>query len=408
MIIREKDESKGSGRIPGMKDQSYRVVLEGTVREGFERGDVVKRLAAIFKKDAHLIEKLLTGTPRQIRGGLSFEAAAKYKKVLDKAGAATRIEPEEAGPLAPLHETPPREEAPEDSRPISAKERPTSAHAAAAVVCPKCGYSPTSANDVLLTRGDCPRCGLRVRKDLETAETEPGEDLSVRARRRPEVIYFDRTPASWDRRAVAGIHTFGLFLAVYTGLVFLFILTFVPLESLPSHLGTKFLDTVFQDFPVFLLSTAIVIVTCVVPIFNKGLSWGQRLAEIEVLYTKEAQIGGLYMTLIFRTIVALALTFLPGWLILWLGSLLGWFYASWSIATAMIVGGCIAWIASWIYAWGRQDMRSLFDLATGTLQVEEGLLPADAFGKACRLLLAVAGVWVLFGGIVPLLIKRLT
>jgi rubrerythrin len=34
-------------------------------------------------------------------------------------------------------------------------------------VCPKCGYEPESAQDELLLRGECPRCGVVVKKFLQ-------------------------------------------------------------------------------------------------------------------------------------------------------------------------------------------------------------------------------------------------
>ena len=40
-------------------------------------------------------------------------------------------------------------------------------------VCPKCGYQPTHEDDVLLVRGDCPRCGLKKIASHVPEEPEP-------------------------------------------------------------------------------------------------------------------------------------------------------------------------------------------------------------------------------------------
>jgi hypothetical protein len=428
-----------------MKQQSYRVVLEGTVRQGFQRSTVAEKLAKIFRKDLRVTDKLLSGTPKLIRSGLGLEEATKYQRILETAGAAVSVEPEHldrevSGPpdgrepskrepesetTLKARSTPPQQ--PSMQRQPGTRSRPqnepdpaldepkavaTPAHPEsgqpAGVACPKCGYRPTSRHDVLLVRGDCPRCGLRANKALDPEEPDTAEAELLMRKRRPEAIYFDRTPASWDRRTVATVYTFSIFLAAYAGLVFLFILAFVPLESLPRHLGTAFLSTAIQDFPVLLISVAVLVVAFVIPVFNGGLTWGQRLAGIEVVYTAEAQIGGLYATLILRTIVALLLTFGLAWVVLWLGESRFWFVSSWSAKAVTIVSAAFTWGASALYGWSREDMRGVFDLVTGTLQVEEGPMPDDAFGKACKRLLAVVGIWVFLGCVLPLTVGFLS
>jgi hypothetical protein len=417
-----------------MPVRSYRVILDGVILEGFDRDRVIEKLAGAFKKDDRVIERLLQACPRPIRGGLDLAAARKYQAVLSKIGAASHIEAEEEEKPAPgpepvaearlsapeeTHQAPAPQpelqEAPQTSQPLhslqqQAESAPesreeTTESRLTAVVCPKCGYTPISASDVLLVRGDCPRCGLRVTKDLDLDADESQEAAYRRRKFRPEVIYRDRTPASWDRRSAASLHTFGLFLAVHATLVLLWIFLFVPVDAIPTHAGTLFLQAALWDWPEVLVSGAIILVSFVLPIFNRGLSWGQRMADIEVLYTEETRMGGFYLSLTLRAVVAIAVSFTPGWMLLWLGSWLGWFSGAWATAAVMILGGAFGWIAAWAYTYTRADSRSLVDLAAGTVQVEDVPMPPDAFRKALVPILAVAGCWILLTGIIPLAMK---
>jgi hypothetical protein len=408
-----------------MKEQSYRVILDGTVGDGFDRDRVIEKLAGAFKKDKRVIEKLMAAAPKSIRGGLDLETARKYQALLEKMGAASRIEVEGAVAVAAQPETEPVKAREVSPKPMTEPRRRTAVKPAvptptehnepttgvaqdahpsprAATGCPKCGYLPTSAEDVLLVRGDCPRCGLRVRKDL-VMEADESQEAEYRLRMaRPELIYQDRTPASWERKSAAALHTLGLFLAVHAGLVLLWIFLFVPVYALPTHAGTLFLEAALLDWPGLLVSAAIVLVSFILPLFNRGLSWGQRIADIEVLYTEETKVGGFYLSLALRTVTAIMISLGPGWLAIWIGSLFGWFPQTWTAAIVTIVCGVVAWVASWFYACSRADKRSLADLAAGTLQVEEAPMPRDAFRKAWVLIFAVAGCWLLLAGVIPL------
>jgi hypothetical protein len=409
-----------------MKEQSYRVVLNGAVADGFDRDGVIEKLAGAFKKDKRVIEKLMAAAPKSLRGGLDLATARKYQAILEKMGAASRIEAEEVLPIAAAPEKG-ADKAPEtpsaavpepdhspvvetsELRRLKKRHKPTvgaprDEHTppSLATACPKCGYQPTSSHDVLLVRGDCPRCGLRVRKDL-VIEAEDSQEAEYRLRMaRPEMIYQDRIPASWERKSAASLHTLGLFLAVHAGLVLLWIFLFVPVAALPTHAGTLFLEAALLDWPGLLVSAAIVLVSFVLPLFNRGLSWGQRIADIEVLYTEETKMGGFYLSLALRTATAISISLVPGWLTMWIGSWFGWFPQTWTAATVTIVCGIVAWVASWLYACSRADKRSLADLAAGTVQVEETPMRRDAFGKAWLLIFAVTGCWLLLAGVIPL------
>lgn len=412
-----------------MKEQAYRVILNGTIADGADRDRVIEKLAAAFKKDTRTVAKLMAAAPRSIRGGLDLATARKYQAILERIGADSHIEeevlsraavpnePEQAPVMraaapAPRAEEPDRRETPvpahptypiKPAKPVAPEPvKETDAAPSTATACPKCGYTPTSPEDVLLVRGDCPKCGLRVRHDLVIEEEENLEAEYRRRIARPESIYRDRTPASWDRKSAASLHTFGLFLAVHAGLVLLWIFLFVPVNALPTHAETLFLQAALLDWPDLLVCEAIVVVAFVVPLFNRGLSWGQRITGIDVLYTEETRIGGLYMSLALRAAVAATVSLGPGWLVL---AILSWWGRSvglWPTAAIMFAGAIVGWLTAWIYTYSRPDSRSLADLAAGTIQVEETPMPRGVSRNAWLMILAVAGCWLLLAGVIPL------
>ncbi|MBI5571054.1 MAG: hypothetical protein HY914_14010 [Desulfomonile tiedjei] len=467
-----------------MTDRSYKVILDGTIRNGVDRGEVVRKLAALFNKDVEVVEKLLLAAPRQIRKGLNAAEAQKYKQVLERIGASVRVERDDLDrpgltPAVPQPEKPARtgrmpvapdrdeanraeilREAPQAEKlaaqfestrkgktPVPAKrdepafvpeppptgtlpvpphrEKPEVVREPAVATgampvpaprdqsavdrenatCPKCGYVAYSEQDVLLVRGDCPRCGLRVRKDvvIEDLALEP-LDAAAPVRRGLEV-YQDHTPAAWNRRAVAAIHTLNAFLVVYTVLFLFAAFMLVPLESIPEQMAYHFIDMVLDLFPLFLVSMALLVVLFAFPVFNAGLTWGQQMADIQVLYTDEAQVGGLYFTLGARYAAALILTLVPGAVLVWAGSRFGFFESARVWAVVMLGMASLAWIASWITMMQREDERGVLDLAAGTVQTEEAPLAPNAMNQALLQLLPVLSFWLLFTAVIPLLVR---
>ncbi len=414
-----------------MKARSYRIVLEPDLKEGLDRSRVVNKLAALFKRNEVVVEKLLASSPRIIRKGLELDTAQKYVRLIRGAGAAARIEQEEAsepqaepgpepvadsGEVAVEKETQPEPviqpsaaEARRHNERARAKAeiepKPTSELPYAHVggnTCPRCGYEATGDDDVLMVRGDCPRCGLLVNKDLGIGRVSGSRD-------EPSVIaYYEGTiPASWERRGLASIYTFSLFLAIYAALTLMFILVFAPLDSTGGYIGKRFLASAFDAFPVF-STTLIVLGLCLaVPFFNGGRSWAQAKFEINLLYTEEAQAGGLLLSLVFRVAAVLMLSFLPGMVVLWLGRSFSYFESDWAGNMVTVVSAALGWAASWIYLLRRPDKRSILDLATGTIQIEETLLPDEARRQALVPFAAAAGFWILVGWVFPLIFKML-
>jgi hypothetical protein len=390
-----------------MEDQSYKLILEGKLREGLERPPAIKRLSILLKRDMEEIADLLSGKPRVIAEGLDYRAALKYRSLIGNAGALSRIEPEARVTREP--------EARVTAEPVDAAEQTPADQPAAAssdwIVCPKCGYQPAREDDVLLVRGDCPRCGLKKVQSHVPEEPEPVpaplyED-SLSGRPRTLTIYGDRTPASWKRRALASVHTFLLFLAVYCSLAMLFIFSFVPLESVPGYAGKGFLDVAFTSFPMFLPALSIFLISFVFPIFNRGLSWGQRAVGIVVLYTQEAQVGGLYLSLAFRVAAMGLVSFAPGLIVLWLASKLGFVVNGATANVVMIVMAILGWLGSWVYLVRNPEKMGILDRAGGTIQTEEEPLPEDAVKRALMPIGAVVGLSIVLGIIIPLCLRAL-
>jgi hypothetical protein len=268
--------------------------------------------------------------------------------------------------------------------------------------CPRCGYVAADDDDVLMVRGDCPRCGLLVKKELGIGRMSGSRDEAS------EIAYYEGTiPAGWERRALASIYTFSLFLGIYAAFTLMFILVFAPLDSTGEYIGKRFLASAFDAFPVF-STTLIVLGLCLaVPFFNGGRSWAQAKFEINLLYTEEAQAGGLLLSLVFRVAAALMLSFLPGMVVLWLGRSFSYFESEWAGNMVTVVSAALAWAASWVYLLRRSDKRSILDLATGTIQIEETLLHGDARRQALVPFAAAAGFWILVGWVFPFIIKIL-
>jgi uncharacterized membrane protein (DUF485 family) len=381
-----------------MDDQSYKLILEGKLREGVERPLAVRKLSALLKRDVEAVAELLSGNPLVFAQGLDYRNALRYQSLLASAGALSRIESETrvAGPLDSLDQTlPSQSEA--SSSDVSA--------------CPKCGYLPTGEGDALLIRGECPRCGLkvvsRIAEDPESESRALLDEDFLSARPEAPAIYSGRTPASWKRRALASVHTFSLFLAVYCCLLMLFIFSFVPLSSIPGYLGQGFLDAAFVSFPILLPALAIILISFVFPLFNRGLSWGQDKMRIAVWYTEEAQIGGLHLALAFRAVAIEIVSFAPGLMALWLVPKLG---VGTNVVTAnavRILLAILSWIISWVYLLRNPDKRGILDRAGGTIQTEEGPLPEHALKEVLMPICLVAGISMILGVLLPLCSRAL-
>jgi len=374
-----------------MPNKFYKVVLGGTIRNGFDRTVVLKNLAQIFNKSPELIEKLLSGNPRVIKKGLDLAAAEKYQQILTKAGAQSHFESE-------------IEQSPQIPEPSPSSQYEPESATSHELICPRCGYIPKSDEDVLAIRGDCPRCGLLVRKDpqifsLTSDETESAQTTDAAN------IYGERTPAPWKRRILASMHTLTIFLTAYLLFFFILILFIVPPDLIFRTLLRKFLQTVFAASPMVIMSVTVFVVSFVLPLITGGRSWGQQMTNIAVLYAGEARIGGLQLALALRAAAILMISFVPGLIAVRVGDWLNLIAVPGGANRVMIVTAMIAWISCWIYEFSRKDRRGLLDLVGDTIQVEEEPLPPGAVQKAMLPLLGIVALWLVFSFALPYLLK---
>jgi hypothetical protein len=357
------------------------VILDGTLIEGFQRQEVVKNLSVLFRMDMEGAAGLLSGKPKVIKKRLDVETARKYSEMLTRAGAACRVEldPKYSQDTVAVTKTPDR----------VSDEGPSEVTS-----CPRCKYKPLSEDDVMLVRGDCPRCGLIVRKDAQVSGLSEGEDEDEEFDSHSENIYSDRTPASWQRRALATMHSLTLFLAAYLLLVILLIFLVFPPDLIPRTIAKEFLHTVTAAYPMTVSTLAILLVSFLLPILSRGRSWGQLLTEIEVLHTGEDRAGGFYLVIGSRVAAILLLSFVPGMVAARIGEWLGWLHATWAMPAVMLGTAVLAWGISGIVPLLRPDRRSVLDLAASTIQVEERALPAQAFPLAILPFIGIVGIWI--------------
>lgn len=364
-----------------MTEGSCAVILEGTIMEGFQRPEVVKNLSVLFRTDLEVAAGLLSGKPKVIKKRLDVETARKYREMLTRAGAACRVEldPRYSQDISVVEET---------------RHHVADQGATEVTACPRCGYKAQSEDDVMLVRGDCPRCGLIVRKDAQVSGLNEDEDEDEEFDSRSDDIYRDHTPASWQRRALATIHSLTLFLATYLLLVILLVFLVFPPDLIPRILAQEFLHIAAAAYPVTLSMLAILLVSFVLPVLSRGRSWGQRLTEIEVLHAGDKQAGGFYMAMGSRAAAILLLSFVPGMVVVRIGEWFGWLRAPWAMPFVMLGVAVLAWVISGIVSLARPDRRGVLDLAASTIQVEERNLPVQAFPIAILPFIGIVGIWM--------------
>lgn len=369
-----------------METQLYRLVLEGTIREGLERPVVVKNLSVVFRQETATVEKLLSGRPRLIRTELDLETASKYQGIIEKAGALCRIEPEPVSvgtvTLAAAEVQPPPA-LPEDM----------------GLSCPRCGHKPSRPDDVLVVRGDCPRCGLLARKKDRSLLPEGERGTGPETPEEPPSIYGEREPASELRRGLAAVYSFGAFLLTYWAIVLAFMMVFFPLESIPSLIARNFISIAAANFPLVLSSVGMFLVMFVYPLFMNGSTPGQHAFGIRMLFLGEGNVTALMLALALRTLAAGTVSLVPG--LLFERALGAIFIPVGRPLIAIVVMAGLAWAAVAVHAHRSPDRRSIMDIVAGSIQTEESIMPANPWKKALMPLTAAIGFLILVGLILP-------
>ncbi|MEW6351783.1 MAG: hypothetical protein AB1646_22270 [Thermodesulfobacteriota bacterium] len=385
-----------------MENPTYRVILAGSLKEGFARETVVSNLAALFKRDEERIRKLLAGKPVVVRAQLDLETAGKYRKLIERAGAVCRVEPEtsasepdvEAAPAAPRRP-------PEPTRP----------HKALAV-CSRCGYAATTEQDVLLLRGDCPKCGF-VTKGISRGVAAPKRATAVGG---PGDAFFSLADeydpfaggchATAKKRVLASLHSFGVFLILFSAMTVLMILLVAPARMVFHQLFQVFFQSAFAVAPIAISLSCIAIVVVIIPLFNDGLTLGQRRAGIGLVFSKEAEAGGPYLSLVLRGAGVALLSLVPGQLVVNAANWLGYWGDWWSEALGMWATAGLSWLIAGVVWSFTPSKLGFVDYCSGTAQIES-LQDAPGTVVGALVPLAAGGGFFLFAGVVAPLLLRL-
>lgn len=377
-----------------MSDESYNVILQGTIREGYDRGEAVAALSRAFNQDERITERLLSGRPRVVKKGLDLATARMYQQALDRMGVVCVIEAE--SPAAGLEP---------DRVPVGIPtETPEQRNR---VACTRCGYEPKTDDDVLLVRGDCPKCGLIVKRPESTEQPDEAFVRRSVAVDRPDPNdYTSVDLAPLMARALASVSTFGLFSVVYICMVIVFMIFFFPLRDIPYQIAKNFVLTAHSSFPMLIVATSILFVEFLLPLATEGKTWGQREMGIGVLFTGEAETGGLLLSLIFRSAAIILITLSPGLLAIKVGGMLGYAEAIEPYQKHVcVLTAAAAWEVSWLFLLVSPKKRGVLDIAAGTIQTEEKILPANALVKAVRPVGIALGFLLVFGLLTPLFFK---
>ncbi len=428
----------------------YNVILDGTISEKFRKPDVVRNLSSVFKKDIETIAAILDGKPRIIKKRVDRETALKYKELCTRAGALARIreleghsggaqvivaesgdQPEDSvhledsksdvriavsarsaardlmnGPVPKRVES--VEQRLDDQEIISSHpENPQPGEKLGQSVkdtCPRCDYKASNSEDVMLIRGDCPKCGFIVNPGLIHSFESLAESSS----------HYDESPAELPViienvdpgiRFLASIQTFTIFLVIYILLVFVAIFAVVPLEAVPSQIMRRFLEISLLNSPFLFGIFSILITGVILPFFLGGLTWGQKLSGIQVSYTREAQSSGLATSLLLRSAVVLAISYGPGWISWSLFEKFNLLRNLWLGPFLLIFGAVICWSAIAVHS--LYAKRSILDVAAGTVQSRNLQLGNPTLRSSLIPFLGVLSFIIVLGCVIPLIISRL-
>jgi hypothetical protein len=169
-------------------DELFRIVCDGTLREGEDVEQLKQRLAKLFHLSMQQTEKrFFAGNPVVVKRYLTKQDVHKYQQAFEKIGMECTVEREQPAPsqiLVPEPSSVATPQKPEE------QDLPT---------CPKCGYQAQSSDDLLITghdgSGECPACGIVVKlylqaqaRKAEKAVEAPGEKTGDNVPRRPTLI----------------------------------------------------------------------------------------------------------------------------------------------------------------------------------------------------------------------------
>jgi hypothetical protein len=180
-----------------------------------------------------------------------------------------------------------------------------------------------------------------------------------------------------------------------------------PAVEIPKHLFRTFLATSTRLFFVTNIIFCIFLVSVVLPMIGQGRTLGQALFGIEVVYTKESEAGGVFMSLMCRAIGIAVISLAPGWTVRWLGASRGYITEFWQASVVIIVMAAISWIVVYIITLVRADDRSLIDYFSGTRQIEGDEPPPEDMTAALLPLALGFGLLFVIGILIPVILNFL-
>lgn len=277
--------------------QLYRIVFDGRETEGKNRKEAVEGLARLMKRKPNQVNSLFSDRPVVLKRGLTENVAHRYVRTIEQAGCVCHME----------------------------AETETSKKTAIST-CPKCGYQAFQDSDTMVSRDECPSCGIILSKfippegrDLTPDDVEQRE-YSVNEAPHEKInegelvefpdpgfltrffgfflvqdsIWIDCSPeklpdASIKQRIWAGVATFSHMLFVsYVFLIPIGILGGIYIMTKNVPLSMSFYEGL-KDLAVFL---ACIYIFLLLPLSWKGHSFGMRLMGIVIVDLKHNnQIG---------------------------------------------------------------------------------------------------------------------
>ncbi len=174
----------------------YDIFFSAQLIDGFEETTVRNNMAQLFKTNEAALEKLFSGKPQLIKGGVDKAGAIKYKAALQKAGAVARIreQPQKSDSTptpAPKPAANPAPELPED------EDLPASSDIAATSTTPESAPGKPTAGTKAERIAALAKQPAAITFGEEISLAPPGTDvLQEDERDRPEAQHIDTSHLS--------------------------------------------------------------------------------------------------------------------------------------------------------------------------------------------------------------------
>lgn len=160
-----------------MDGETYRIVFKGEILPEKDIAVVKVSIAQIFKLKTPQVQNLFTGKPVSVKRGLSLEAATKFMKAFERAGAKVYVVSENGGGVVATSGTEKSEPSMMmDSEVMESEDEITlRREKPAPMTCPKCGLEQPMAFE-------CAGCGVVISKLEEVKKKQYESPVAEKAR----------------------------------------------------------------------------------------------------------------------------------------------------------------------------------------------------------------------------------